>query len=139
MDFYSDCILTDLWIVKNQLLGEFKTFDGGVGVSGDFSFDCYHGTNDRCVENEENYTISLMVPGLTEDLIKVKFDPTTNELSVITSFKKDDVFKRSGDRKYIYNLPKTSTENIKTSLKNGVLTIIAEFAETKKAQEIKVG
>jgi len=97
------------------------------------------------IENENNFELSLAVPGLEKDDIKIDLEDNLLTISAEKEAEKENVnfsrkefayqsFSRS------FTLPKTvEIENIKADYKNGLLNItIPKMEETKLKKAIKI-
>ncbi len=97
------------------------------------------------VENENNFELSLAVPGFEKEDIKINLEDNVLTVSSEKEVKDDEVnFSRRefayGAFSRSFKLPKTvDAENIKAEHKNGVLNIIIpKIAEAKLKKAIKI-
>ncbi len=88
--------------------------------------------NSRVNENDDSFTLSMDMPGVDSESLKVRFE---NQILSIDGKRAEPElnYKRS------YRLPTTvDAEKLQAKLSNGVLTVTLPKAEASKAREIPV-
>lgn len=97
---------------------------------------CYHGSYPKCniMDNQNEYTIEMQIPGITKDAIKIEYDVNTQLLSIIgekrTNSQSDDtnnyIIKQLRKSKFIrsFYIPSSQIEQeFNAQFKDGILII----------------
>lgn len=97
------------------------------------------------IENEDNFELSLAVPGLEKDDIKINLEDNLLTISAEKEVENEEVNYSRKEFAYdtfsrSFKLPKTvEVEKIKADFKNGVLSIkLPKIAEAKLKTAIKI-
>jgi len=80
-------------------------------------------------KGNREYKIIHETPGISKENVNVEY--YDKKLKVTVKYSDDDVLKRKGEEVYIYRVDNADGDKISTSLKDGILSIVCPFEETK--------
>lgn len=112
-----------------------ETINDAINFAMDLEQDLFTGMLPANVDADDDaYTVSAEVPGLTEDNIDI--DYKQDVLTIKASYGDGDL--RHGDYSRSFTFRDVDSSKIEATLKDGILTITLRKAEEKKARKINI-
>ncbi len=95
-----------------------------------FDFDRFYFAESDVFETENEFNISIDLPGIEKDKIKLKWEG--NALKV-EALRENTRYRRYGDFRKVYHFNSSVDKDVDASFKNGVLDIVVKKEKAKES------